>query len=170
MVEGTRIRDEREEDREAVARIIRAAFGRREEADLLIALRGLPGSLSLVAEREGRVVAHAFFSPVRVEEGPSLPLAALGPIAVDPPEQRRGLGGALIREGLARCREAGVVAVFVLGDPAYYGRHGFELAAPHGLHYQSEAFDPAFQVQELRAGGLEGCRGLVAYPDAFRGL
>jgi predicted N-acetyltransferase YhbS len=41
------------------------------------------------------------------------------------------------------------------------------LAAPHGLHYESHAFDAAFQVQELRPGALSGVNGWVRYHAAF---
>jgi putative acetyltransferase len=40
--------------------------------------------------------------------------------------QRKGWGGALVREGLVRLRNQSVTGVLVLGDPAYYGRFGFQ--------------------------------------------
>jgi putative acetyltransferase len=51
--------------------------------------------------------------------------ALLGPLAVAPGWQRRGIGTALVRDGLRRLREIGATQVLVLGDPAYYGRFGF---------------------------------------------
>jgi putative acetyltransferase len=60
--------------------------------------------------------------------------------------------------------------VFLLGDPAYYARFGFELAGPRGLHYQSEAFDSAFQLLEVAPGALRGCTGCVRYHEAFDAL
>jgi putative acetyltransferase len=57
--------------------------------------------------------------------------------------------------------------VFVLGDPSYYSRFGFVLAAPRGFRYESEAFDAAFQVLELEEGVLSGCRGRVRYHPVF---
>lgn len=49
----------------------------------------------------------------------------LGPLGVVPSHQRCGAGTALVREGLERLEKRGVRQVFVLGDPAYYGRFGF---------------------------------------------
>jgi putative acetyltransferase len=49
----------------------------------------------------------------------------LGPLAVAPAWQRRGVGSALVRTGLRRLEDMGVGLVFVLGDPAYYERFGF---------------------------------------------
>lgn len=49
----------------------------------------------------------------------------LGPIAVHPTAQGEGLGGALIREGLAAARDLGWKRVLLVGDAPYYGRFGF---------------------------------------------
>jgi predicted N-acetyltransferase YhbS len=57
-----------------------------------------------------------------------------------------------------------------VGNPRYYSRFGFVLAAPLGLRYESDAFDSAFQVLELRPGSLAGRRGYVRYHDAFSAL
>lgn len=166
---ATRIRAEEAADVARVGAIHRAAFGRDAEARLVDALRaGARPGLSLVAEREGVVVGHAFFSPVSVEGMPAAPpLGALGPLAVAPAAQRQGAGAALVRAGLRACDAVGWQAVFVLGDPVYYGRLGFEPAAPLGLHYPDAALDGAFQVVELVVGALAGCRGRVHYHPAF---
>lgn len=149
-----------------------AAFGRADEARLVDALRDAVTPLvSLVAEQGGRVIGHVLFSPVAIEGAPDAPACcALGPVGVEPAAQGRGVGAALIRAGLARCRELGFGAAFVLGNPAYYGRFGFGPAAPLGLRYGVDAVEPAFQVQELVPGALEGRRGVVRYAEAFRGL
>jgi putative acetyltransferase len=146
-----------------------AAFGRTHEARLVERLRKEASPhVSLVVVREGRVIGHAFFSPVVIEgEGASPHAGALGPIGVETDEQGCGAGSALIRAGLEACRALDWRLLFVLGNPAYYGRFGFALAAPHGLHYESHRFDVAFQVRELAPGALAGVRGWVSYPKAF---
>lgn len=119
-----RVREERPEDRAAVARVTEAAFGRRDEADLVEALRADPSwLLSLVAEVDGEVVGHVLFC--RTSREP----VALAPLSVAPEHQRRGAGRALVEEGLRRVG----APVLVVGDPAYYGRFGFEPAAPRGI-------------------------------------
>ena len=149
-----------------------AAFGRPDEAQLVARLRQeARPHVSLVAESAGRVIGHVFFSPVTIEGVRSVrPAGALAPIAVLPGEQGRGIGGALIRAGIEASRALGWRLLFVLGNPAYYGRFGFQLAAPHGLHYESHAFDVAFQVQELAPAALVGLTGFVRYPAAFAAL
>ena len=166
-----RVRPEVAGDHACVHTVQREAFGRVEEADLVDTLReATQPQLSLVAERDGEVVGHVFFSPVAVEGTRGAPASAgLAPLAVTPAEQGRGIGSALVREGLSRCFGLGWPAVFLLGDPAYYGRFGFQLAAPRGLHYESHDYDRGFQLIELEPDVLHGCRGWVRYHEAFAG-
>lgn len=166
------IRAEKESDHERVAAIQEAAFGQTAEAELVAALReSARPRLSLVAELAGERVGHVFFSPVAIEgPGAAPPVAGLAPLAVAPEWQGRGAGSALVRAGLSACVPLGWQAVFLLGDPGYYGRFGFEPAPPRGLRYESEAFDRGFQVRELVPGALEGCTGWVRYHEAFARL
>ena len=177
------VRAERPEDARAVWTVHEAAFGRPGEAKLVARLRQeARPHVSLVAERSGRVIGHVFFSPVAVEDTRAVatPLGSaalraslaggLAPVGVLPDDQGRGAGGALIRAGIEASRALGWELLFVLGNPAYYGRFGFVLAAPHGLHYESHAFDAAFQVHELAAGALARSRGWVRYHPAFAEL
>jgi putative acetyltransferase len=166
------IHPERPGDRAAVFEVNRRAFETTAEANLVDALRPLADPLvSLVAETDGRVVGHALFTPVTVP-GPDgeRQAMALGPLAVLPEFQRRGIGGQLIRAGLEACRALGQGAVFLLGEPAYYERFGFAPAAARGLHYKGAEFDPYFMVLELNPGSLAGCSGRVRYLPPFEEL
>jgi len=167
-VDAIRVRDEQPGDTARVHAVQSAAFGRPAEADLVTALRtAADPALSLVAELAGDVVGHVFFSPVRLAERPDLAVAGLAPIGVLPELQGRGIGGQLVRSGLERCRELGWCAIFLVGDPGYYARFGFALAAPQGFRYRSPDFDAALQVLELIPGALQGCRGELRYLDVF---
>ncbi|MFY0690605.1 MAG: N-acetyltransferase [Paracoccaceae bacterium] len=80
--------------------------------------------LSLVARDEEGILGGAIrFWPVCV--GPAKALL-LGPVAVHPTRQGEGLGGALIRGGLARAEALGWTRVILVGDAPYYSRFGFE--------------------------------------------
>jgi len=166
------VRAERPEDARAVWTVHEAAFGRPDEARLVARLRQeARPAVSLVAERGGRVIGHVFFSPVTLDGTPEAPPAGgLAPVGVLPKAQGSGAGGALIRAGVEAARGLGWQLLFVLGNPAYYGRFGFGLAAPYGLHYESHAYDAAFQVQELAGGALARARGWVRYHPAFTTL
>ena len=85
------IRAEEPGDRERVFAIQRDAFGREEEARIVDVLRATAEpQLSLVAEADGVLVGHIFFSPVVVEAPDAPPACGLAPVAVDPAHQKRG--------------------------------------------------------------------------------
>jgi putative acetyltransferase len=152
----------------AVDAVVRDAFGGDREATLVKGLRSSPDVLSLVAEVDRRVVGHAMFSTVTLPHNTaSLRISALAPVSVVPGMQRRGIGMALIRSGLAELRRSGVGLVVVLGHPTYYGRFGFVPAAPFGIRCRWGGEDGAFQVLELVHGVASRCHGMVSYSPAF---
>lgn len=80
--------------------------------------------LSLVAVGEGRTVGHIAFSRAGVGESTS-DWFLLGPVAVLPNEQGRGIGSALVETGLAELRARHAGGCVLVGDPGYYARFGF---------------------------------------------
>jgi len=125
------IRPERPEDAAAIGILTDAAFkgvlySDQTEAKIVEALRTAQAlTLSLVAIQDGEIVGHVAFSPVRTN-GAANDWYGLGPVSVRPDQQRTGIGHALIRDGLHRLESIGAAGCVVLGDPAYYGRFGFE--------------------------------------------
>jgi putative acetyltransferase len=162
------IRPEEPHDRAAVRRVHETAFAGRTEADIVEALhRDDAVSVALVAEVDGEVVGHILFSPVSlVPETPGR-LVALGPMAVRPHLQRRGIGAELVREGLARCRARGVDAVVVVGHAEYYPRFGFRPAHTFGLRCEYDVPPEIFMALELVPDSLRDVSGLVRYHGAF---
>ena len=102
-------------------------------------------------------------------EGEYRPIAALGPMAVLPTWQKRGVGSQLVRAGLEICRAAGYDLVIVLGHTTYYPRFGFQPAPPLGIRWEHGA-DSHFMVMELRPGALAGASGVVRYRPEFDGV
>lgn len=125
------IRPERTEDRSASLEVERLAFGSQVEADIVEAVRGLPGSFALVGDRGGDVVGHVQCSRAWVGE---TPVVALGPIGVRPDHQGEGIGSALVRAALEEAAHRAECAVILLGDPRFYGRLGFRPGSDMGLH------------------------------------
>jgi putative acetyltransferase len=158
------IRPEAPADIEAVRSVEEAAFGRPDEAGLVDRLRA-DGDLvlSLIATQGQLVVGHVALS--RMEA----PFAAvgLGPVATLPDRQRAGIGQSLIKEAIAWARGAGWEAMFVLGDPAYYERFGFDAAAAAG--FSSPYAGPYLMVLAL-SDGLPETRGRIEYAPAFGAL
>lgn len=134
---GVEVRDSIAGDRPAIETLYPEAFPKEDLAPLVRKLlRERPAPLSLVAARGAKLVGHVVFTECRVA-GSREKLALLGPLAVAPDAQRRGVGSALVEAGLARLAREGVDRVFVLGDPAYYRRFGFEIERstkpPHAI-------------------------------------
>ena len=136
-VEVVTLRDERASEADAIGRVIVAAFagepeGGQFERRIVDTLRA-DGvlSVSLIAERDGRLIGHVAFSPVSIGGEPS---GSQGwwygwrrlrccPIA----SGRASVRGWCARvDALRRQRARGCV---LLGEPAYYTRFGF---APSG--------------------------------------
>ena len=162
------VRSERPEDAGAVRAVNLAAFETATEADLVDALRAqASGVVSLVAERDGAVVGHILFSPVLLGAHPELRIAGLAPMAVVPACQRQGIGSALVRAGLERCRALGYGAIVVLGHPTYYPRFGFTPSAPRGIRSGYDVPDDVFMALELQPGYLGHASGIVAFHPAF---
>jgi len=164
------IRGEDAADFSQVYEVERLAFGGSLQADLVEDLReSASPQLSLVAEQEGEVVGHIFFSPVTFEKEQAPPAAQLSPVAVVPAFQGRGIGAALIREGLAECPGLGWSSVFLVGNPVYYSRFGFQMAGPLGFSCGGP-HDAFLQVLELQAGALADASGPVVFHAAFSRL
>lgn len=145
-----------------------SAFETPAEANLVDALREQAQPLvSLVAEDDGAIVGHILFSPVSLSGHPALRIMGLGPMAVAPEHQRKGIGSALVRAGLERCRQRDFGAVVVLGHPAYYPRFGFSSSARFGLGCEYDVPEEVFMVVELQPGFLRGASGKVMYHAAF---
>lgn len=167
------VREEKPGDHEAIHRVEAEAFGRTEEADLVDALRSHGVlALSLVTEMDGILVGHIAFSPATiVGEGGSVEAMALAPVAVAPEHQNKGVGSALVREGLRMCREAGHRIVFLTGHPNYYPRFGFLRGKDLGIGCDLvEPSSDAFMVMELVEGALAGCRGVAKFLPEFDGV
>lgn len=161
------IREETPRDHDAIREVNRLAFKGEDEAQLVDRLRadGLVVA-SLVAVEGGRVVGHILFSELPIETPNGVVrAAALAPMAVRPERQRRGIGCALVRQGLEVCRERGHSIILVVGHPTYYPRFGF--SAERAGNLRAPFSGDAFMALELTPGALEGVVGTVRYPEAF---
>jgi len=162
------IRLEEPDDEIGVRRVNELAFGQRNEADLVDALRVRARPyISLVASVDGLVVGHICFSPVSIEDVGVFDAMGLAPMAVLPEFQNQGIGSRLVQEGLRKCRDLGHSLVVVLGHPNYYPRFGFVPAHLKGLRSEYNVPNDTFMVLELNENALAGRRGLVKYHPEF---
>lgn len=153
-----------------------AAFTGPEEADIVDRIRreAPDGWHSLVAvDAVGRIVGHLLLTPCLVEDDEGCQVArvlAIGPVAVLPEVQFRGVGSALMAAAAGLAIARAVPALVLLGQPAYYPRFGFEPARGLGLDPPAEAWpDAAWMARRLPAW-TEDMGGTVRYPEAFEPL
>jgi putative acetyltransferase len=140
-------RDEDFGDRAAIRDVICAAFGRSAEAELVDRLRADgDGVISLVAVDHDRTVGHLMLSKMKA----AIKALALAPVSVRSDRQRSGIGSSLVREALRRARIGGWDAVFVLGDPRFYRRFGFDPDLATG--FTSPYAGPHFMVLPVQDG------------------
>ncbi|HJE91063.1 MAG TPA: N-acetyltransferase [Dietzia timorensis] len=167
------IRAERRGDEGAIDAVTREAFAGAEysdgtEQDVVAALRGTGAlTVSLVAESGGEIIGHVAASAVRLDPPAAGEWYGIGPLSVRPDMQKQGVGAALMKAVLERLGELGAAGVVLLGDPEYYRRFGFVLAAP--LRFRGAPAE-YFQAMFLGTGeeiGPEFPASDVIYDDAF---
>ena len=165
------IRAEQARDIEAITQVTYAAFlGKFSDhpTEHLI-VNGLREAgmltLSLVAEVNGKIVGHAAFSPVTINEQ-FVVWYGLGPISVAPDLQKQGIGSKLILDGLARLRDLGAKGCVLEGSPAYYERFGFKPRA--GLTYHAAPAPEFFMAfpfyEEVPVGKVEYHQAFYVQP------
>jgi putative acetyltransferase len=105
------------------------------------------------------------YSPITIDG--KVTGAALGPMAVLPEYQRKGVGSDLVRRGNERLKEEGCPFIIVLGHEDYYPRFGFKPASAHGVRCEWEAPDNVFMLLILDEAKMRGVSGLAKYRDEF---
>lgn len=160
------LRPETADDVPAIRTLITDAFrdsphGGGNEGVIVDALRDDGAlSVSLVADENGELAGHVAFSKALIDAR-NLDWYGLGPVAVKAPYRRRGIGAALIKAGLKRIKDLGGRGCVVLGEPAYYGRFGFECDP----HLRLAGVPPEYFQRLIISGAPPS--GLVTYHRAF---
>ena len=160
------VRPEKGEDKPLITRITKAAFedhpySHQTEHLMVNQMRDSDGlALSLMAEIDGIIVGHIAFSKVFID-GKDLGWYAVGPLSVDPEYQRKGVGSALVHDGLSKMRESDAKGIVLVGDPAYYKRFGFRQGTTLTFH---EVPAENFLVLPLK---LDEPEGEVSFHAAF---
>ena len=170
------IRPEQPLDLDQIHDLHREAFGRRDEAELVDAIRSGPDfipELSLVAAAaDGSVLGHVLVSRIGFEEEAYAirgDVLSLAPLAVLPPYTGRGIASALTAQALAEADMRDEPFVFVLGSPAFYARFGFVAAIDYDIESPYGGAGRAFQVRP-KPNGPALVAGTVFYPRMFEQL
>jgi putative acetyltransferase len=168
MIDKFETRESLPSDISSIEKLYRGAF---PDEDLLPLVRELqregPGVVSFVGVADTALVGHVIFSTCSIV-GETGKLALLGPLAVAPACQQKGIGSSMVRAGLQRMENVGTNLICVLGDPAYYRRFGFEpenrITPPYHL---PEEWYGAWQSLNLSGEKLPLCGKLIV-PQPWR--
>jgi predicted N-acetyltransferase YhbS len=132
-------------------RYARTAFRIREGAGHLL-------ELSFTARIGTLLVGSVRLTPVRIGDVAAL---LLGPLTVEPPFRKRGIGLALMQRALREAQARGHRLVVLVGDEPYYARAGFK-RVPKGRAKMPGPVDPArLLVAELADGAFAGVSGPI---------
>lgn len=140
----------------AVTELLNAAFGQKDEAQLVDALRksrNIAGEM--VLPMAGEVIGYAALSKMVSPKG----WLCLAPVAIRPDLQGRGFGRRLVGM-ITQWAEMSGQTLVVLGEPDFYTRCGFQLigegfSSPYPLTHTLTAGPAKAKVKEL------------VYPKAF---
>ena len=166
------IRIEEKSDIDLIWKLNSTVFPTNAEADLVNSLRdsGVP-IISIVAEKDEKIIGHIFFSEVElVGNSSGLKLIGLAPMAVANHLQRKGIGSKLVTSGIEECKKQNYDVVVVLGHPEYYPKFGFLPSIEYGIKCEYDVPDEAFMILELSEGVLDGTEGTIRYNKLFNSL
>lgn len=155
------IRLERPEDGPAIERLHERTFGPGRFARTASRIRERAGSradLSFTA-----LVGTLLVGAVRVSDADvgDAPVLVLGPLAVDPAFEGRGIGAALMNRALDAARSGGHGLVLLVGDPPYYARFGFGPVPPGQLTMPGPVDPARLLAVALIEGALARASGSI---------
>jgi len=151
---------------EAIETLVDLAFGpdrlRKTSYRLRDGLEPVSG-LGFVVLKGDTLVGTIRFWAVNI--GGNTPALLLGPLAIHPDHQGKGIGRALMHEGLDKARALGWKAVILVGDAPYYTRFGFRPELTVNLTLPGPVDRERFLGLNLVPGTLDGISGPVERVD-----
>jgi len=108
----------------------------------LISENDIQNNYCIGYELDGKVVSAVGFSPVYFDTASDISAYILAPLATHKLHQKKGIATKLIDAAKAHFIKNSVDALLVYGDPAYYGRYGFDVGLgkhfvpPYPLEYE----------------------------------
>lgn len=155
------IRSEEERDAPLIEALVARSFGPGRYAKsayrLREGVRAVDG-LGFVAIEDGLLKGSVRFWPISVGGNAAL---LLGPLAVESAERGRGIGLALMKQGIEEARARGYRAILLVGDEPYYGRAGFGKLKKEQARFPGPVDGARILGLALVDGGLDSLAGEV---------
>lgn len=167
------IRQETPGDYSEVNELVYSAFATKNHfdvADYLIDVRNkdtfIP-ELSFVAALEsGRIVGQiTLYKTDIITDSSRTTQLVLSPISELPEYFNYGIAREMITFALSQAKEMGYLAVFLQGNPKFYGKFGFEPTYKYGIFHESDKEKKAehCMVRILKSSALDGITGTTYY-------
>ena len=160
------IREAQDPDLEEIFNLIYTSFANKAESDLvrqLILDKDL--LINLIFESSDTILGNVVVSKVTMEPDIGLFCGGVAPLSVLPEHQSYGIGSKLIKAAIKNSEKMEMDALFLLGDPNYYERFGFNVSK-----LQSDYMAEHFQELELTKDCLVNVESEVIYANAFLSL
>ncbi|MBP3346645.1 MAG: N-acetyltransferase [Alphaproteobacteria bacterium] len=170
------VRQETAQDFDEIYHLVRTAFETAEvsdgrEQDFVSSLRYSENyipELALVAEEGRKIIGHIMLTRQRIVlNEKSINALLLAPVCVDIAFRRKKLGSRLIDTALEKAEKFGFDAVFLVGNPDFYNRFGFEETVAKNVKNLNGLPDRYVLVKELKKGCLDGCSGTIDFDYEF---
>ncbi|HLR35933.1 MAG TPA: N-acetyltransferase [Tissierellales bacterium] len=165
------IRQAEDNDIQGIRNIVKEAFDRPgkdeyfNEWEFVYKVRSDSGfipELCLVAVINSEIIGYALLSKALIGKNEGL---SLGPLAVKPLYQRKGIGKKLIDYGLKKAKEIGFEWVALTGGD-YYTKFGFESALKYGIVIaDSHPENPYLKIKFLNTN--REVSGKMRFCDSF---
>jgi len=157
--------------------LFRSSFSASEGEDEGLSIGHLVDKLAAVIDdidviafgaiENGALTGAIFFTRLRFNDDSVVYM--LAPVAVSTARQRSGVGQALIDFGLQQLKKHGAGVVVTYGDPAYYGRAGFEPLSENVMQAPMELSMPeGWLGQSLSDSPIEARNDRPHCVEAFR--
>jgi len=168
------VRPERDGEAVAVGELTEAAFGGSVEALIVDSIRGtdrwIDGGSLVAQDAAGDMCGHLLLSEgdLVAADGSARRIWMVGPVAVRPGQQRRGIGTLLMNAAIALATEREQPVLCLLGHSDYYPRFGFEPARRIGIQPPQPWRDENWLALRLPCWTAD-LAGIAHFPTAFGG-
>lgn len=170
MKQNLIVRQITEADYSTIYNLIKTAFETAEhcdgdEQDFAVNLRNgvnYISELDLVAELDGVLIGHIMFTKTYVTrpDGNKYNTLLVAPLSVLLEYRSIGAGSALMKEGLRIAQAMGYESAFLIGDPNYYLRFGYQPTLQYSISHESIPAE-YLMAKEFEPGALDGVTGVI---------